>query len=248
MATAVGLLLVLLTGGGAMALTGIGPGAGLLGASESERIDQSSTTQPPAVEEDAATEEESVEEEATEKEESARETPSLPNDSTETSGTSPDDGNAGQLPAAQTDKGSQTAGVPSGNPEQDTTTRTKEKDSSSVEVPNLTGLSVSDATSKLAAEGLTLGSRREAPSDNVAPGKVISQHPAPGTKVKKGSSVSIVCSCGEPQQKDTPPPQQKGASPAQQKDAPPQQQQKSTSPSQQKGNSPSQQKSSLSSS
>ncbi len=93
-----------------------------------------------------------------------------------------------------------------------------------VSVPNLVNLPVSDATSTLTAEGLTLGDRTEAPSDNVASGRVISQTPAPGTKAKRGSPVDIVCSCGSPQKdKSTPPPQQKDPPP------PSQQQKKGTS-------------------
>lgn len=67
----------------------------------------------------------------------------------------------------------------------------------------------------------------EVPSDNVAPGKVM-QDPTPGSKADKGSAISVVCSCGEPQKGST--------SPQKENTAP---QQKDVAPSQQKGVSPS---------
>lgn len=152
------------------------------------------------------------------------------------SGTPSDGGNTGQVSVAQSDQGSQTAEVipPSGAPKQESTTPTKEKDNST-EVPNLTGLPISEAIGKLTAEGLTLGDRREVPSDSIAPGKVILQDPAPETKADKGSAVSIVCSCGSPQ-KDNTPPQKENTAP-QRKDVAPTQQKTAPSP-QQKGASP----------
>jgi serine/threonine protein kinase len=189
MATAVGILLVLLTGGGAMALTGLGPG-GLLGGSENEPAEESASAQTSDVQEAGAAEDEAI------GEESAEQTTSFSDDSSGTSSTPSGGGNTGQVPAAQSEQGNQTAVV---SPTSGTSTQedTTPKDDS-IEVPKLIGLSVPDAISELTDVGLKLGDRKEAPSDNVDPGKVVSQNPVPGTKMERGSTVSIVCSCSEP--------------------------------------------------
>ena len=108
--------------------------------SKNEPADESSSTQPPDVQEDVVAEVEAVEVE------SAEQTTSSSDDSTGTSGTPSDGGDAVQGPAAQTDQGSPTAEValPPGNAKQKSTTPTMEEDSSIVEVPNLTGLPVSN--------------------------------------------------------------------------------------------------------
>jgi serine/threonine-protein kinase len=199
-----------------MALTGLGPG-GLLVGSENEPAEESASVQTPDIQEDAVAEEEPVEKE------SAEQTNTSSDESTGTSSTLSGGGNTGQVPATQTDQGSQTAEVapPSGTSKRESTTP-KEKDSSIVEVPNLVGLSVSDAINELTDAGLKLGDREEAPSDNVDSGKVISQNPVPGTKMERGSTVGIVCSCGEPKPKVTPPPPKQQNTAPSQKDASPQ--------------------------
>lgn len=75
-----------------------------------------------------------------------------------------------------------------------------------VEVPDLTGLSQSDAEARLADAGLELGTVAQEQSATVPAGAVIRQDPAPGEQVDKGSSVSIVVSTGSPSPSPTPTP------------------------------------------
>jgi serine/threonine protein kinase/class 3 adenylate cyclase/ABC-type branched-subunit amino acid transport system substrate-binding protein len=63
--------------------------------------------------------------------------------------------------------------------------------SSIVEVPDLTGQSRSEASATLAAIGLRLGGRNNAPGGTISEGGIIEQYPAAGTKVNLGSSVSV---------------------------------------------------------
>ena len=71
-------------------------------------------------------------------------------------------------------------------------------------VPDLTNLTQADATNALTSAGLKLGTVTAEPSATVPAGSVISQDPAAGTKVDKGSSVSIVVSTGSPSPRPTP--------------------------------------------
>jgi len=68
--------------------------------------------------------------------------------------------------------------------------------SPTVEVPDLSGQSISQATSSLADKGLTLGTRKEAPSEKVPEGRIIRQDPETGTEVAAGSSVTVTVSSG----------------------------------------------------
>ena len=63
-------------------------------------------------------------------------------------------------------------------------------------VPSLIGLAQVQAGTDLGQAGLTVGNVSSSPSNNFAPGMVISQAPAPGSSVMPGSSVEIVVSTG----------------------------------------------------
>ncbi|HEY5388528.1 MAG TPA: PASTA domain-containing protein, partial [Thermoleophilia bacterium] len=65
-------------------------------------------------------------------------------------------------------------------------------------VPDLSGLSQADAQVALAGAGLVLGVVTSQTSTTVSVGLVISQDPAVGTQVDKGSAVNIVVSSGSP--------------------------------------------------
>jgi hypothetical protein len=63
-------------------------------------------------------------------------------------------------------------------------------------VPNVVGLTQAAATSAIAGAGLKLGTVTTTTSSTVPAGSVISQTPAPGTKVFASSSVNLVVSSG----------------------------------------------------
>jgi beta-lactam-binding protein with PASTA domain/tRNA A-37 threonylcarbamoyl transferase component Bud32 len=69
-------------------------------------------------------------------------------------------------------------------------------------VPDLSGSTVSQASSTLSGAGLTLGSTSEQPSDSVPEGLIMSQSPGPGSEVPPGSSVDVVVSSG-PEEPET---------------------------------------------
>jgi eukaryotic-like serine/threonine-protein kinase len=73
-----------------------------------------------------------------------------------------------------------------------------------VPVPDLTGLTQTDAQNVLTAAGLTLGVVSPLTSTTVPAGSVISQVPPAGQKVDKGSSVAIVVSSGSPSPSPSP--------------------------------------------
>jgi eukaryotic-like serine/threonine-protein kinase len=75
-----------------------------------------------------------------------------------------------------------------------------------VTVPDLTNRTQADATNQLTTAGLKLGTVSTQTSTSVPAGSVISQDPAGGKKVDKGSSVSIVVSTGSPSPTATPTP------------------------------------------
>ena len=72
-----------------------------------------------------------------------------------------------------------------------------------VEVPDVVGLPQDEAQERLEEVGLKLGSRDEAPSDDVATGTVTEQDPSAGTEVDRGRTVNVVISTG-PLQEPTP--------------------------------------------
>lgn len=66
------------------------------------------------------------------------------------------------------------------------------------EVPDLAGLTTSQAEKKLKAAGLTLDkSVKEESSEDVPKGKIISHNPASGSQVSKGTKVAITVSTGQ---------------------------------------------------
>ena len=73
-------------------------------------------------------------------------------------------------------------------------------------VPDLSNLSQADAETAIAGAGLKLGTVTQSTSTTVPAGSVISQDPAAGKKVDKGSTVSIVVSTGSPSPSPSPSP------------------------------------------
>lgn len=71
------------------------------------------------------------------------------------------------------------------------------KGAEKAEVPNLVGMTVSDAQKALSDKGLTDGGSTEEYSNTVAEGKIISQNVKVGKKVDGGTSVSYVVSKGK---------------------------------------------------
>ncbi|TLZ33700.1 MAG: PASTA domain-containing protein, partial [Gammaproteobacteria bacterium] len=67
-----------------------------------------------------------------------------------------------------------------------------------VPVPNVVGQTQAAATSAITSAGLTRGAVTQQSSSTVASGNVISQSPAAGTSVAKGSAVNLVVSSGAP--------------------------------------------------
>ncbi|NTU71165.1 MAG: PASTA domain-containing protein [Coriobacteriia bacterium] len=63
-------------------------------------------------------------------------------------------------------------------------------------VPNLTGLSRSDAEAKLEKSGFTTGDVSEIAADGTKPGTVREQAPAAGLTVRKGSSIDLLVAAG----------------------------------------------------
>ena len=63
-----------------------------------------------------------------------------------------------------------------------------------VAVPNVVGLTLADATTAITAAGLVLGTVKMVRSDTVPSGSVISQSPAAGTSVARGSAVNLTVS------------------------------------------------------
>ena len=74
-----------------------------------------------------------------------------------------------------------------------------------VKVPNITGVSVKDATTRLANNGLNLGTPQEVFDEKYEAGIVISQKPAADAMVAAGTSVAVVVSKGKEPNKVTMP-------------------------------------------
>jgi serine/threonine-protein kinase len=66
-------------------------------------------------------------------------------------------------------------------------------------VPNVVGLSTTDAATRLAERGLVPGTTTEEFSDTVGAGVILSSEPAAGTQVPKGTAVNVVVSKGADQ-------------------------------------------------
>jgi serine/threonine-protein kinase len=65
-----------------------------------------------------------------------------------------------------------------------------------ISVPNITGMTVTQATKALTAVGLTLGTSSTMDSATVVKGAIISSTPSSGSKVAAGTSVTVVVSTG----------------------------------------------------
>ncbi len=72
-------------------------------------------------------------------------------------------------------------------------TTTQQTDSEMVKVPDVTGKTYEEAQKELNKYDLGIH-KSTAPSDTVAKGKIISQDPADGKKVKKHTTVNVVIS------------------------------------------------------
>jgi eukaryotic-like serine/threonine-protein kinase len=68
--------------------------------------------------------------------------------------------------------------------------------SPSIVVPDIKGKTLSQAQQALDAVGLKLQVAKEVTNDKIAPGRVISQDPAAGAKMKKGGTVTVIMSKG----------------------------------------------------
>jgi beta-lactam-binding protein with PASTA domain len=80
------------------------------------------------------------------------------------------------------------------------------KGPSTVSVPDLSGMSQSQAESAIQGAGLAVGTVSSQSSTTFPAGIVINQAPAPGAKVDKGSTVNIVVSTGSPSPSPSPSP------------------------------------------
>ncbi len=70
------------------------------------------------------------------------------------------------------------------------------KGSSSVIIPDLKGLGLSEATIKLNELGLRIGDIKTEESSTVEKDKIVTTQPLPGSKTKKGDAVTVVLSGG----------------------------------------------------
>ena len=67
-----------------------------------------------------------------------------------------------------------------------------------VQAPRLVGLTSAKAEKSLEEAGLSLGERKETPSEAVPTGEVVAQDPATGEGAKRGTKVDLVVSSGPP--------------------------------------------------
>jgi beta-lactam-binding protein with PASTA domain len=70
------------------------------------------------------------------------------------------------------------------------------KEPVTVEVPDLSGMTLGEAQSALADVGLILGSKESAPSNDIEVDRIVAQSEAPGSQVEKGTIVDVVVSSG----------------------------------------------------
>jgi len=68
--------------------------------------------------------------------------------------------------------------------------------SGTIAVPNVVGMSQSQAQAAISSAGLTVGTITQSQSQTVPQGQVISQNPAPGTQVARGAVVTLTVSSG----------------------------------------------------
>ncbi len=86
----------------------------------------------------------------------------------------------------------------------DTVTYWVSSGSPMVEVPDLTGSSLSEATAELVARGLKVGAIDREPSTTYDVDQVIRQSPGEGEKVERGTAVDLVVSTGPPSPSPSP--------------------------------------------
>ena len=79
-----------------------------------------------------------------------------------------------------------------------TLTICRDQDNINAVVPNVTGLTESDAKSKITSSGLQVGNISYTTSSTVAKGYVITQTANPGEEILKSSTIDIVVSSGRP--------------------------------------------------
>lgn len=72
----------------------------------------------------------------------------------------------------------------------------KEKPEETTTVPNLYGLSQTDAGNEIVAKGLVVGKVKQRKTDEVDPGEVFEQSPSAGSTVAAGSSIDLIVSSG----------------------------------------------------
>ena len=72
-----------------------------------------------------------------------------------------------------------------------------------IEVPDVVGLTPEEAQQRLEQAGLELGSRDQAPSDQVEEGAVVEQDPTAGVQAERGTTVAVVVSTGPLQEPTT---------------------------------------------
>jgi serine/threonine-protein kinase len=72
-----------------------------------------------------------------------------------------------------------------------------------VRAPRLVGLTSANAQKRLEEAGLSLGERKEAPSEAVPAGEVIAQDPPTGEAAKRGTEVDLIVSSGPPKRGGT---------------------------------------------
>ncbi|MFC0628081.1 Stk1 family PASTA domain-containing Ser/Thr kinase [Kribbella deserti] len=76
-------------------------------------------------------------------------------------------------------------------------TTTSSTQPTQVEVPNLIGMTVLEATRALNARGLTVGTKESKPDNEIAAGKVTAQDPVPTTMADRNTPVNLVYSAGK---------------------------------------------------
>jgi serine/threonine-protein kinase len=70
------------------------------------------------------------------------------------------------------------------------------KGSSSVIIPDLKGMGLSEATARLNEFGLRIGDIKTEENATIEKDKIVTSQPAPGAKVKKGEAVTVILSGG----------------------------------------------------
>ena len=67
-----------------------------------------------------------------------------------------------------------------------------------VDVPDVASQTLADATNALSGRGLSIAVAERVPSDQIAPGVILSQNPAAGSPLARGSTVDVTVSAAAP--------------------------------------------------